>query len=121
MKKVFSLKKWIILDAECGPGDWEFFCEDVDIFIEKKSTESIELFRLQIISLKWLEAQFQDSNTWSFTKYNKLPGLYFRNCLVLKYYDKEAITAHIERIVQICNKEEDSFSWLNKYFKYESL
>lgn len=121
MKQYLSLQELIILGAENGPSDYELFCEDVDIFIQETVSGVSELFRLKIVSLKWLNNQFQDPSSWSSAEYNKLPGLYLKQCLILKYYDKEAIKAHIENFLKICNQEEDPYQCLDKYLKYPDL
>ena len=58
----------------------------------------------------------------TYSKFIELPSSrYLKQCLILKYYDKEAIKAHIENFLKICNQEEDPYQCLDKYLKYPDL
>ncbi|MFC1894955.1 Imm8 family immunity protein, partial [Candidatus Dependentiae bacterium] len=101
----FTLESFEIMGSKNNtPNDWENFDLKIKINI-KKNEESSYYFFLRIISLQWLKNNID-------SKIDKQElGIYFKNTLILKYYDEQIISYEIQNWIRRCNLEKGEKSF----------
>ena len=93
------------------PENLELFHDFINISVGEIDNNRISLFKLNIISVQCLE---------KLKTYEQDEGIYLKNYLILKHYNEDIITEHVNNLIEKCNKQrKQPFLHLMHYLEYE--